>query len=206
MGRLVIIIFCLAFSSLSYAQDFNLDTLNRKNAKGKKVGYWLYYLDQHTNPVKSKEDAYYYLLEEYDEGAQMIFANRKHPGKPIYTLIVSPENKGQKGQPVLISGTFEWVDSKANRQVKIKEVYKDGVIWYIEEVVKNKHELLSKEILDRNKIFKNNPNSFYLEYYHELKEDTKVGYLVRTKGKYLLIDFYTGKEQDNVDPFEKKKK
>jgi hypothetical protein len=138
------------------------DTLNKLNSKGKKTGYWKVLLNDRADPVDSLSDAYFYGIEQWDNG-EKVFRFFKHFDFPkvVYDGIL-PE----KGKPRLIDGTFKWYDSKG--LLRNEEIYKNGHPFFIKSYNwENENTMISlfNEVLYFDRKFENIPGTYYYEEY-----------------------------------------
>ena len=142
------------------------DTLNKRNANGKKQGTWFVFLDKHTIPTDSA-GAYFIGLEYYENGEQIrgVFYNRPWKAKDsiVYSFVL-PE----KGKPVLLSGTIQWYGRKKNTSVLlVEEKYVNGQAVSITEnsYTSSKHGVVRTglEFADFTRTNEMYPGSFYFE-------------------------------------------
>lgn len=157
MMKLTLISFFLLLSISASAQS---DTLNQRDSKGRLHGYWKAYLDSQAFPTDSA-NAYFYGMDLYENGIAVFSYSDRNALWRIYRF----EYGGvlpQKGSPIPIEGTFKWFDDRG-RLLNI-EIYKDGkpLFWESTQYVqKDTVNITFKETLYFDKLYNNEPGSFY---------------------------------------------
>ncbi len=141
------------------------DTLNKLNAKGKKNGYWISYLDANTWKTDSAS-AKFLMFEFYDNG-KLITNTPKYNWKAKNNLKCELDSfKNSK----LISGTFKWYDPKT-KQLIVEEKYLNGhpvtTIEYFYYKSQEKYICSMKHLYFYNKRYNNEHGSFYYEEWND---------------------------------------
>lgn len=99
-------LFCLLLLiPFSFLHATNSDTLNRYNAAKKKDGYWLVYLDSLLKPADSAQ-SFFYGYELYDNGEALFSFSRFPLEIPKKYSFGYDAERGEKGKPVLLNGSF----------------------------------------------------------------------------------------------------
>ncbi len=112
MTRTILVTFSLIIFGLNLSSQS--DTLNMYNSKGKKTGYWLIFLNDKLDPIDKKENAFYSGYESWDNG-KPVFGYYKHP---FSKNKMPSDQQPEKGNPLLVSGTFKWYDKNGILMVK----------------------------------------------------------------------------------------
>src|SRR6218665_220155 len=94
--------------------------------KGKKHGYWRYYLDDKLNPSDLKH-ATYYGYDLYDHGKNLRQLDLS-PYKKLSKTHTGGDNGG-KSRPWILEGEFTF----SNTEYKISITYKDGHLQTVEK-------------------------------------------------------------------------
>lgn len=158
--KFIITLLLISFSTLLVGQD----TLNQLNSKGKKTGYWKVLLNDKVDPVDSLKDAYFYGIELWDNGVD-VFKFHKHGSWASEKMVFSGKFP-QKGNPVLIDGTFKWFDDKA--LITSEEIYKNGKPFFIKSYSWDKEDpkiSFFNEVLYFDRLLDNIPGTYYYEEY-----------------------------------------
>lgn len=159
--NLLLFLFLMTISQVCLAQEAISDTLNRRNAKNKKDGLWLVYLDKNASIV-DKEDACFYGYEMYDNGEWVMFFKANNNRK--YKNIIFNGIKGETGNPLLLYGTFFFYDKKG--RLIYEETYRDGMpLLLLSYGYDIEGVIIMKEILDYSKPYNNVQGTFFYEYY-----------------------------------------
>lgn len=123
--------FLLLAITFFYSQS---EPLNQLDAKGKKNGKWIVWLDKDWKKASDSTTAVYFRYNYFDHGANL------YPMGPCggggYTLQVVKGGSVKKGNAVLLDGEYNWVNQKGkirsthNLQngmyVSCKEFYSNG--------------------------------------------------------------------------------
>ncbi len=157
---------CLLFRIISLILIVNSasgqsDTLNKFNAKGKKIGYWKQYINEKSIEVDSSNSSAYRLVF-FDDG-ELVF--KYFNGRWKRRLKCSSNTQNTIiGKPELANGTYAFYD-RYGRLVS-EEIYKNGfpfnfIAYYYHG---NKvREASMKEVIYFDKQFENMGGSYYLE-------------------------------------------
>lgn len=165
------------------------DSLNHRNADGKKNGWWKVYLDDKTNPTDSV-NASFYALELYDNGKNVSGFHKKGYKKRKRLEYYGPT--ATKGNPIPIKGVFSWYDG--SDELISQEVYDKGspvtlrsyaypnksLKYYLNHDV---HTVVFED-LDYTKTYNNTPGTFYYQEHSlsELNKSKKFWYRNGDKG------------------------
>ena len=114
-----IILFFVAFASLSFAQT---EQLNRFDGAGKKDGKWIAYLDKNWKHIDDSANAVYYRYTFYDHGTNL------YPMGPCggkgFRLEMPVDSSKQSGKIKLLDGEYKWYDDKG--QLSSTHILKNG--------------------------------------------------------------------------------
>jgi hypothetical protein len=174
---LLIFLFCI---SSAFAQT---DSCNKLNLKGKKIGYWITYLDENINPTDSA-NACFWGYEFYDEGTKTFdLFNKKRNGKNY--KVVYDGTIPQKGKAVAINGTFKYYSIyNESEELESEETYKDGFACIFKAYMFDKLWTLA----DFTKKYNNTEGTFY-------STDFRT-YMVTTDTRYKTTCYWYRKEKN----------
>lgn len=109
MKKIPSLLFFCFITVFCYSQT---EKLNQFDAKGKKDGKWIVWLDKYWDKVKDSTKAVYFRYNYFDHGASL------YPmgpcGKKGYTLDVKSTSTVKKGNAMLLDGEYTWKDAKGN--------------------------------------------------------------------------------------------
>jgi hypothetical protein len=152
----ILTFFLLFIGSAAFSQADSL--LNQFDDKGKKQGYWLYYLDDKLNPADLK-NATYYGFDLYDHGQ-----NLRQLDLSLYKKLPkthSGSDNSGKSKPLMLEGEFTF----SNPGYKINITYKDGHLQTVEKYyLENKIARYRVKLIDYTRHYQtNDPGSYYWE-------------------------------------------
>src|SRR6478735_9211771 len=127
MKGTLILFFLIFFVSSTLLAQIGKDTLNKVNAKGKKIGFWVEYLNDYLISTPDSSTAYYYAYNYYENGKLIIWTSAAQYYKKKALYVVSDSQKPVKGNPVLLNGNFKFYYKDS---LGLDETYKDGLPVY----------------------------------------------------------------------------
>jgi hypothetical protein len=149
-----ILAFFLLFIGLkAFSQADSL--VNQFDGKGKKHGYWLYYLDDKLNPADMKHGAYYgYDLYENGKNLRQLDLS---PYKKLPKTHHGGDNSG-KSKPLMLDGEFTF----STPEYKINITYKDGHLQTVEKYyLENKMAKYRVKLIDYTRHYQTNDRGSY---------------------------------------------
>lgn len=153
-----LIIAILFFSTTVKSQN---DTLNAFNAKGKKHGCWIQYINIVWNET-TKENAVAYFYNQFDNG-QPLLDLKNQKWKKKYKLVCEG-NTPTQGNPVVLDGQYKWYNTKG--QLMNEEHYKNGNPVFMKSYNYSNNNFATQtynEVLKFDKKYKHQKSSFYYE-------------------------------------------
>lgn len=166
------ILFMILLMCIQHTQA-QTDSLNHRDSKGKKDGYWTVYLNEKLDPVDSISQASYIGYELYVNGDD-VFSYHLHRWSFSYMSYETPPPK--KGNPEILNGTFKWYDNKG--LLRNEEIYKNGHPFFIKSYnwdSENPSISVFNEVLYFDKLLDGIRGTYYYEEY---------GYNNKLIGKY----------------------
>ena len=139
--------------------------------------------------VDTKEEAFYYLYFNYDDGYSFdgLFCPRACKNRNEGSKFETKGAKPTKGAPILLNGNFKTYDKNGN--VIMNENFKNGSPGVIEDYSYNKQgKCLSKNIYDFTKKYNNQSASWYFQQFDaDLKLKDSYYLAKNDKGKWVEI-------------------
>lgn len=190
MDRYIVVLAVILQTSASPAQS--IDTLNKYNDKGAKVGFWKTYYDSAFERVDDSLSAVHVGFEYYINGE--IFRgilDKKHFPKGVIKYIPNDTIKHKN----VLDGTITYYDKRNN--LSFKEEFSNGVITkgHSYNFLKDNgsYMLYYEELIDFTKTYEQNKDSYYFEVnnYRIFKERwdiRKMYVLYKHKNKRRYID------------------
>lgn len=173
--------------------SFGQDTLNKFNGTGKKTGFWKMYLNQNLISTDSSESCFIVLMP-FDDGKPII---KTYKRKWRHDSVVCDQQIPQKGNPVILNGTFKWF-SKKNKRMFARESYIAGYPTYFSYYDNNpfdkspNHDTIMylSEVVDFTKRYENVPVSCYYYYNPIVNTNVKEYIYKKVNGhwKYVQIN------------------
>lgn len=149
------------------------DTLNNYNEKSKKHGYWLEFLNERLVPTNKMKKATYYAVCYYENDTR-IYPNYGSNAAINYRVITN-DNKGVKGHPVLLNGYFYKIQKGDTIESLL---FKEGNLQLIKSYYSNKD---MHYYFDYREKFKgDNLSHFFIEYGLDRE--------IKTKGYFIWVD------------------
>ena len=155
-----ITLFFVFLAHISFSQLPN--SLNQKNDKGEKCGFWVVYLTDRLIPIKDSTNAFYFAYKFFDgdyiDNIDLIWERKKA------SKLVIDGATGIKGKPILLNGDFKFYDKKG--RLSWEETYKDGRPLMLQTFTFDKKgECSLHEIIDYSKRYNSQIGSYYFEQY-----------------------------------------
>lgn len=173
----------LVITTTLYGQNISEDSLDNK------PGYRLAYLGERLCRVKTREEAYYYTYfsKDRNESFEGLFCSTSCKSHTNGAKFESSEAPPVKGHPVLLNGHFKTYDQNGNAYMV--ENFEAGLPTIIEDIGYDKEGKMKHHMIyNFAKKYKDQPGSFYFEYYDSnniLKESYYYG--KNEKGKFGVI-------------------
>ncbi len=176
----------LAFSTNALFAQMSSDSLNRYDAKNKKIGFWKVYLDDYLLETADSSEAYFYAYDYYINGRIIIWTSSAQYYKRKALNVVHDSPMPQKGNPSLLNGNFKFYYKDG---LGLDETYSDGLpILVATCATASNGESVRTEILDYTKMYNNQFGSMLYERYTTDGELTLRRYDVPDeKGKMSMI-------------------
>jgi hypothetical protein len=169
--------------------EINKDTLNQLDAKKRKIGYWIEYLNDQLYPSAKKEDDVFFRYIYYDHGEPVGIVI---PGAMRRLILVVEGNSFKTGEIILLNGTYSFYSK--NYDLLRKEIYINGIPVQFLSYRKNK----IKEEINFNKKYNNQTGSYLTISYNKDGSEKEKFYFGKKDDKWQVIQEIgdDGKQKD----------
>ena len=123
----------LASIGQSYT-SLSIDTLNKCDKKGKRIGFWIEFVDKNLIQTKKQKKAVYFRYSYY-ENDKKIFPPSAPPSRGKCILKINGNN-AQKGEIILLDGVYLLYNKNSKFLIERDSIVK-GIVWNIKTYNKN---------------------------------------------------------------------